>query len=96
MGSSNSGFPVHLLNQLKIYRLSYFNWMWEHSCLGTTAAQRAGLASQSWSWPPLLPFPHFSDSQPFTTLSSGFDRLLKHALVNGRSLEARKGDRDQP
>jgi len=30
--------------------VSYFNWIWKHSRFGTTAAQRAGLASQPWSW----------------------------------------------
>ena len=30
--------------------VSYFNWRSEHSRLGTTAAQRASLASESWSW----------------------------------------------
>jgi len=30
--------------------LSYFNWIWQHSRLGTTAAQRAGLASTPWIW----------------------------------------------
>lgn len=30
--------------------VSYFNWIWEHSRLGTTAAQPAGVADTSWSW----------------------------------------------
>lgn len=29
--------------------VSYFNWMQEHSRFDNTAAQRAGLASESWS-----------------------------------------------
>ena len=37
--------------------LSYFNWIWEHSRLGTTAAQRAGLASDSWTWNDFATFP---------------------------------------
>jgi hypothetical protein len=30
--------------------ISYFNWIWQHSCLGTTAAQRAELADHPWTW----------------------------------------------
>lgn len=30
--------------------VSYFNWIWQHSCLGTTAAQRAGLTDRPWTW----------------------------------------------
>lgn len=30
--------------------LSYFNWIWQHSCLGTTAAQRAELTDRAWTW----------------------------------------------
>jgi len=37
--------------------VSYFNWMWEHSRLGTTAAQRAGLVSEPWSWHDFATFP---------------------------------------
>lgn len=37
--------------------VSYFNWMWQHSRLVTTAAQRAGLASDSWTWNDFTPFP---------------------------------------
>ena len=29
--------------------ISYFNWIWRHSCLGTTAAQRAELTSHPWT-----------------------------------------------
>jgi IS1 family transposase len=29
--------------------LSFFNWIWQHSRFGTTAAQRAGLASKPWN-----------------------------------------------
>ncbi len=44
--------------------VSYFNWMWEHSRLGNTAA-RAGLASNSWSWHALATFPTL---RGFTTI----------------------------
>jgi hypothetical protein len=37
--------------------VSYFNWMWEHSRFGNTAAQRAGLASDFWSWHDFATFP---------------------------------------
>ncbi len=37
--------------------MSYFNWIWEHSRFGNTAAQRAGLASESWSWHAFATFP---------------------------------------
>jgi IS1 family transposase len=37
--------------------VSYFNWMWSHSRFGSTAAQRAGLASESWSWHDIVTFP---------------------------------------
>ncbi len=30
--------------------VSYFNWIWQHSRLKSTAAQRAGLATRSWTW----------------------------------------------
>ncbi|MBD2305703.1 hypothetical protein H6G17_09275 [Chroococcidiopsis sp. FACHB-1243] len=30
--------------------VSYFNWIWQHSCLGTTAAQRAELTNRPWTW----------------------------------------------
>ena len=30
--------------------ISYFNWIWVHSRLGTTAAQRADLTSAPWTW----------------------------------------------
>lgn len=30
--------------------ISYFNWIWQHSHLRTTAAQRAKLASKPWTW----------------------------------------------
>ena len=36
--------------------VSYFNWIWKHSRLHTTAAQRAGLTAQSWSWHDLVSF----------------------------------------
>ena len=37
--------------------VSYFNWIWKHSRLHTTAAQRAGLSVQSWNWHDLISFP---------------------------------------
>jgi IS1 family transposase len=30
--------------------ITYFNWSWVHSRLGTTAAQRADLTSEPWTW----------------------------------------------
>ena len=30
--------------------VTYFNWIWLYSCLRTTAAQRADLTSQPWTW----------------------------------------------
>lgn len=30
--------------------IGYFNWIWKHSCLGTTAAQRAELTDRAWTW----------------------------------------------
>lgn len=36
--------------------VSYFNWLWENSRLGTTAAQRAGLTSQKWTWDELATY----------------------------------------
>ncbi|NJM64445.1 MAG: hypothetical protein HC851_01615 [Acaryochloris sp. RU_4_1] len=37
--------------------VSYFNWIWQHSRFKTTAAQRAGLAVQPWTWHDLLTYP---------------------------------------
>ena len=37
--------------------LSYFNWIWQHSRFGTTAAQRAGLASNPWTWDDFATYP---------------------------------------
>ena len=37
--------------------VSYFNWIWQHSRLRTTAAQRAGLSDHPWSWHDLAIFP---------------------------------------
>lgn len=37
--------------------VSYFNWIWVHSRKETTAAQRAGLTSASWSWNDLITYP---------------------------------------
>jgi hypothetical protein len=30
--------------------VSYFNWIWKHSRFQTTAAQRANLTTESWTW----------------------------------------------
>jgi len=37
--------------------VSYFNWIWENSRLGTTAAQRAGLTDERWTWNDLANYP---------------------------------------
>ncbi len=37
--------------------ISYFNWIWRHSCLGTTAAQRAELAVGPWTWNDIAIYP---------------------------------------
>jgi insertion element IS1 protein InsB len=37
--------------------VSYFNWIWVHSRLGTTAAQRAGLSEAKWTWDSLATYP---------------------------------------
>lgn len=37
--------------------VSYCNWVWQHSQLKTTAAQRAGLTDISWSWADLVTDP---------------------------------------
>ena len=37
--------------------VSYFNWIWQHSRLKTTAAQRAGLTLHAWTWHDLLTYP---------------------------------------
>jgi len=37
--------------------ISYFNWIWQHSCLGTTAAQRAELTECSWTWNDIVTYP---------------------------------------
>ena len=37
--------------------LSYFNWIWQHSYLGTTAAQRADLADLPWTWSDIATYP---------------------------------------
>ena len=49
-----------LWNQTKVILrlvISYFNWIWRHSCLGTTAAQRAGLTDSPWSWNDIATYP---------------------------------------
>ena len=37
--------------------VNYFNWIWVHSRLGTTAAQRAGLTENKWTWDNLVTYP---------------------------------------
>ena len=37
--------------------ISYFNWIWRHSCLGTTAAQRAELTARPWTWNDIATYP---------------------------------------
>lgn len=37
--------------------ISYFNWIWQHSHLTNTAAQRAELASRPWTWNDLATYP---------------------------------------
>ena len=37
--------------------LSYFNWIWRHSCLGTTAELRADLADRPWTWNDITTYP---------------------------------------
>jgi IS1 family transposase len=37
--------------------ISYFNWIWVHSRLKTTAAQRAGLTDERWTWNDLATYP---------------------------------------
>ena len=37
--------------------VSYFNWIWQHSRFKTTAAQRAGLTLQPWTWHTLITDP---------------------------------------
>lgn len=37
--------------------ISYFNWIWQHSCLGTTASQRAELTDRPWTWNDIVTYP---------------------------------------
>ena len=37
--------------------VSYFNWIWRHSRLKTTAAQRAKLTTRPWTWDDIITFP---------------------------------------
>ncbi len=37
--------------------ITYFNWIWQHSCLGTTAAQRAELTDRAWTWNDIATYP---------------------------------------
>jgi len=37
--------------------VTYFNWIWRHSCLGTTAAQRAELTERTWTWNDIAAYP---------------------------------------
>ena len=37
--------------------VSYFNWLWRHSRLKTTAAQRAKLTTRPWTWDNIITYP---------------------------------------
>lgn len=37
--------------------VSYFNWLWRHSRLKTTAAQRAKLTTRPWTWDDIITYP---------------------------------------
>lgn len=37
--------------------VGYFNWIWQHSHLKTTAAQRAELTTAPWTWQDLMTYP---------------------------------------
>ena len=37
--------------------ISYFNWIWQHSCLKTTASQRAELTDHPWTWNDSVTYP---------------------------------------
>ena len=37
--------------------VGYFNWIWVHSRRGSTAAQRAGLSEEKWTWDDLATYP---------------------------------------
>ena len=38
--------------------VTYFNWIWIHSCKENTAAMRAGLATAPWNWDSLITLSH--------------------------------------
>jgi hypothetical protein len=40
--------------------VTYFNWIWRHSCLETTAAQRAELTLRPWTWNDIAAYPTLS------------------------------------
>ena len=39
--------------------VSYFNWIWQHSRTGDSAAMRAGLATKPWVWHDVATYPTF-------------------------------------
>jgi insertion element IS1 protein InsB len=39
--------------------ITYFNWIWQNSWTHDTAAQRAGLALEPWSWSNITTYPTF-------------------------------------
>lgn len=39
------------------FDVTYFNWIWVHSRLGTTAAQRADLTAEPWTWLDIAVYP---------------------------------------
>jgi insertion element IS1 protein InsB len=40
--------------------VSYFNWIWQHSRFRSTAAQRAGLSTRTWTWHDIAVYPTLS------------------------------------
>jgi insertion element IS1 protein InsB len=53
MRASCGSVPVVTLRLV----LSYFNWIWRHSYLGTTAAQRAELTDSPGTWNDIVTYP---------------------------------------
>ena len=39
--------------------VSYFNWIWQHSRTGDTAAQRAEITTKPWAWNDIASYPTF-------------------------------------
>jgi hypothetical protein len=54
----NLMLPSHALKKVTTRLIvSYFNWIWRHSRLKTTAAQRAKLTAQDWTWHDIVTYP---------------------------------------